>query len=144
MKIRFLFAQAAVAALVSTAAFADDAVPVPSDVPTEVNGVEVVCTGIGDEAKSDPRWPRYPVRLEFAGGENQYLADLDVWLSTDDDEPFLGVRCDGPWLLVDLSPGTYTVTAVFEGRLTKTATFTASASGQKRVVVHFPEVIGAQ
>ena len=33
--------------------------------PTTINGVEVVCTGVGS-AKDDPRWSAYPVKIVLA------------------------------------------------------------------------------
>jgi hypothetical protein len=47
--------------------------PISMDNPTTMNGVEVVCTGIGS-SQQDPRWPSYPVRVEFSNGGAQYLA----------------------------------------------------------------------
>ena len=35
------------------------------DTPTNINGVEVVCTGVGS-AKDDPRWAAYPVKIVLA------------------------------------------------------------------------------
>jgi len=116
----------------------------PDDEAATVGGVDVACTGVGDEAKENPRWREYSIRLEFAGGERQYLADLDVAITSANGEELLAVHCGGPWLLVNLAPGKYRVRAQFEHRLTKTAAFTAPAQGQKRIVVAFPEIVGPE
>jgi hypothetical protein len=142
MKFLSLFVGTAVGALAVGTAFAAGYERLPDDEPTTINGVDVACTGVGDEAKENPRWQDYSVRLEFAWGERQYLADLDVTLATADGHEFLSVRCGGPWLLVNLVPGKYRVRAEFEHHLVKTTTFMAPAHGQKRVVVAFPEVVG--
>lgn len=125
-------------------AFAADYDRLPDDEGVKINGFRVACTGVGDEAKTNPEWQDYSVRLEFAGGEQQYLADLDVRVESKSGEELISVSCGGPWILVDLEPGKYRVRANFEHRLTKTATFTAPSHGQKRVVVAFPEVVGEQ
>ncbi len=142
MKFSTLLMSTVVGALTVGTAVAAGYERLPDDEPIRVNGVDVACTGVGDEAKENPHWLDYSVRLEFAGGERQYLADLDVSLATADGKEFLAVRCGGPWLLVNLVPGKYRVRAEFEHRLVKTTTFMAPAHGQKRVVVAFPEVVG--
>ena len=35
--------------------------------PSMVDGVEIVCTGIGQDARSDPRWNAYPLKVVLAG-----------------------------------------------------------------------------
>ena len=144
MKLSSLSVCALIGVLGAGTAFAGDFQALPDDQPTTVGGVDVACTGVGDEAKSDPRWKDYSVRLEFAGGEQQYLADLDVSIADSKGEELAAVRCGGPWLLVNLGPGKYRVRATFEHRLSKTAMFSAPAHGQKRVVIAFPEVGGGQ
>jgi hypothetical protein len=124
-------------------ALAADYNQLPDDEAVTINGFHVACTGVGDESKSDPKWRDYSVRLEFAGGEQQYLADVDVRVESASGEELVSVTCGGPWILVDLEPGKYRVRASFE-RLSKAATFTAPSHGQKRVVVAFPEIVGDQ
>ncbi len=114
----------------------------PDDQPVTIDGVHMACTGVGDEAKENPEWRNYSVRLEFAGGEQQYLADLDVSLERMNGDQLISVRCGGPWLLVDLDPGKYRLRAVYGRDLTKTVVITAPDHGQKRIVVSFPEVVG--
>lgn len=46
--------------------------------PTDVNGVETVCTGIDSDTRNDPRWAAYPLRLEFAAGNRAYVANETV------------------------------------------------------------------
>jgi len=123
-------------------AFAASYENLPEDQPVTIRGVDVACTGIGDEAISDPRWTKYSVRLEFAGGNREYLADLDVAIETQGGEQLLAVHCSGPWVLADLEPGKYRVRATYEQGLTKSVLITAPASGQKRIVISFPEVGG--
>jgi hypothetical protein len=60
----------------TTAMMAEQALAV-QDTPTTVNGVEMVCTGVGS-AKDDPRWKAYPIKIVLAttGGAN--LANAHV------------------------------------------------------------------
>src|ERR1700744_2170924 len=46
-----------------------------------VSGIETACTGTTDEARNDPRWKDYSLRLEFVGAHGQYLGDEQVAVS---------------------------------------------------------------
>ena len=125
------------ALLASAAARASDVLP--SDQPVTLNGIEVACTGVGDEAQADPRWPAFGARIEFANGAAEYLSDVEVRIA-DSKGTLLEARCDSPWFLAKLPPGKYTVSGTYDGRLTKTAKFTAPRAGQARIIVRFPEL----
>jgi hypothetical protein len=112
----------------------------PMDTPTTVDGVDTVCTGIGDEAQHNPQWMAYPVRVEFSNGGAQYLSGAHVDLSTAGGRPIASLDCNGPWVLFRLGPGEYKVTARLmsqPGGGTASATFSPPRSGQKRVVLDF-------
>lgn len=118
-------------------AVAEAPTELPSDKPVTVNGYEVACTGIGDEAQADPRWKAFPVRIEFADARAEYLADVEATVIDAAGASLFSVRCDSPWLLVRLQPAKYKV----QGRIgdtTRAAPFTAPAKGQIRVIVRFP------
>jgi hypothetical protein len=113
---------------------------VAMDRPISINGVETVCTGIGDEAQHDARWASYPIRVEFSNGGAQYLSGAHVALSHKGGEPMAALDCAGSWVLFKLAPGSYRVDANLlsgQGGGTKSATFAPPASGQKRVVLQF-------
>jgi hypothetical protein len=137
----FLFGGCLAIAAVGAYATAKAANELPDDTPTTVNGYELACTGVGDEAKADPRWPAFPVRIEFANRDAQYLSDVDVTITDAKGEALFSVRCESPWFLAKIPPGKYTVAGTFDGQ-TETAKFTAPASGQSRIVVRFPQVAG--
>lgn len=126
--------------LACATARASDVAALPADQPTTLNGIDVACTGVGDEAQSDPRWPAYGVRIEFADGRAEYLSDVDVNVSNAKGATLFQTRCDSPWLLAKLPPGKYTVSGTVEGRVTHTTKFTAPRSGQARIIVRFPEL----
>jgi hypothetical protein len=112
------------------------------DRPITINGVTTVCTGIGAEAQSDPRWAAYPVRVEFSNGGAQYLAGAHLLLKQGGHE-LLSVDCYGAWVLLQLPAGQYSVTASLlehKDHPPKSASFTVPTSGQKRVVLQFSGV----
>ncbi len=134
-----VFAAAALAA----AAFAAPAwaEPMPMDNPVSIDGTETVCTGIGDEAQQDPRWKAYPVRIEFSNGGSQYLSGAHVTLKNAGGKTLADLDCAGAWVLFKLKPGSYKAAATLlyqQQGTTRSASFTAPASGQKRVVIQFP------
>lgn len=133
----------AVVLLGNAAARAADVQSLPPDQPVVVNGLDLVCTGVGDEARDDPRWTAYPVRIEFANADAQYLSDVVLAVATAGGEQLFEVTCDSPWILANLEPGKYVLAATYEG-ITKTEKFTAPKSGQGRFVVRFTEVPGDQ
>ena len=139
--MRLTCAAAVIVAVSALVARAQDERAMPLDRSVEVNGYDLACTGVGDEARDDPRWREYPVRIEFANRDAQYLADIDVAVADADGKLLFAVLCESPWLLAKLPPGKYTATGVFENH-TKVATFKAPATGQSRVVITFTEVAG--
>jgi hypothetical protein len=66
---RILTAGLFVLALTAARAQAQDttAPPLPFDSPVSMRAMEAVCTGIGADARNDPRWPSYPLRIELVG-----------------------------------------------------------------------------
>jgi hypothetical protein len=136
MRGRRIIAIAAVAGVASAAAAGGEVVVLPPDEPVEINGLKLVCTGVGDDAKKDPRWRSYAVRMEFANARAEYVSDVEVSVAKGG-AVLLAVRCDSPWVLADLEAGKYEVTATFDGQ-SKTQKFSAPKTGQTRLVVRFP------
>jgi hypothetical protein len=130
------------AALISCCiARAESAQSLPPDTPVVVNGLDLVCTGVGEDARNDPRWRAYAVRIEFANAKAEYLSDAVLAVATADGTQLFEVTCDSPWVLANLKPGKYVLAATYEG-IVKTEKFTAPKSGQGRFVVRFPEIAG--
>jgi hypothetical protein len=112
--------------------------PLPFDSPVSMRAMEAVCTGIGADARNDPRWAAYPLRIELVGRAGVFLGQAEVTLSQND-EAIIGVQCGGPWLLLRLPPGAYNVTAVVQN-VSKTGRVRVPATGQARLVIRFPEL----
>jgi hypothetical protein len=130
----FIFAAAGVSAQ-------EAAPPLPFDSPVSMRAMEAVCTGIGADARNDPRWPTYPLRIEIVGRSGEYLGQATIDL-VQNGESILSARCGGPWLLLRVPPGAYDVTAMVEN-VSKTARATVPMTGQGRVVIRFEE-LGAE
>ena len=115
----------------------------PIDTPLTVNGVEAVCTGIGLDARADPRWKSFSLKIEVAGPGGSYLADERVTVSAANN-PLLTVTCSAPWLLFRLPPGRYQVEAAIGSETVRSAAF-VPVEGQGRIILRFgaPESIPA-
>ena len=109
------------------------------DTPTNINGVEAVCTGVGS-AKDDPRWAAYPVKIVLATTDGANLANAHVSLSKNGKE-VAGLDCDAPWILFKPLPGNYTATATLiggSGAPVSSQTFTTGGDGaQKEITLTF-------
>lgn len=134
-----LFVMTAVAAFstLTTVLLTGSALAV-QDTPTNINGVEAVCTGVGS-AKDDPRWAAYPVKIVLAttGGAN--LANAHVSLSQNGKE-VAGLDCDAPWILFKPRAGSYTATATLIGGSGSSSSqnFTTNGAGaQKEITISF-------
>lgn len=113
----------------------------PYDVPSTVNGIEVVCTGIGSSIRYDSRWAAYPLKIEAVGAEGQYLGNVTIVVERAG-ERVVELSCSGPWILARLQPGAYTFTATYEN-LSTTSEGYVPATGQGRIIMRFPEAGGA-
>jgi hypothetical protein len=112
------------------------------DTPTNINGVETVCTGVGS-AKDDPRWNAYPVKLVFANTVGEDMAMEHVTL-IQGGRAVMATECDAPWLLIKAPAGNYDVTATVNGqagtRIAKGNFSTSNTGAQKTVTLDFPTV----
>ena len=105
--------------------------------PTTINGIQTVCTGVTTDARADPQWRAYSLRLEFAGNSGQYLGDETVKVSGNGQS--VSVSCAGPWILMMLPAGTYKVSADVAEAGHKEVTVHVPG----HVIVHFPNAGGA-
>ena len=74
-----------------------------------------LCTGLGLDAREEAAAFPHTLKLVFAAVNGDYVGDVAVTVSRGGKEVFSGT-CDGPWLLMNLDPGQYAVTAEFEGQ----------------------------
>ena len=109
----------------------------PMDTPMRMRAIEAVCTGVGEDARNDPRWSRYALRVEVVGAKGEYLGEAQVTINMND-EALASVNCAGPWALFAITPGAYTVTAELAGT-SRAAKVNVGANGQARVVLRFAD-----
>lgn len=110
------------------------------------DGVRYACTGVGASSREDPRWTSFAARVVFAAKDGGYLSEVSTRISDGQGRVVLEVQDCGPWLLLDLPPGRYEVTATapdsagrsFQSR----ATLAVGTGAQARTVVRFPEIAG--
>jgi hypothetical protein len=134
--------QLIVAAAVAVQMGAGAAAPtiVPLDTEASVSGVPVACTGVG-EAKLNPHWDSYPVRVAFSGAKGDLLADEALTIFDATGAAVASVGCSGPWILLKLPPGGYRI----EGWLPKgeaahqSGYFTVPPNGPVHLELHFPD-----
>ncbi|HVZ69702.1 MAG TPA: hypothetical protein VG891_09575 [Rhizomicrobium sp.] len=120
----------------------DESLNLPQDKPVTIGSLVVLCTGTGS-SKDTVDWQSYPVRVEFSNAAAQFLSGMNVKLS-DGSNTVAQFTCWAPWVLFKApSGGNYKLTASLAGRAdspVKSATFAIPSSGQKRVVIAFPEI----
>jgi hypothetical protein len=126
--------------LLTLPAMAQGFTTVPPDRPVSMGDVEAVCTGASLNARENPAWASYPLRVEIAGKGGQYLGDVHLSLSQND-KTLAEVACDGPWILFRLAAGRYRLEAQTEGKTTSSNAY-VPASGQGRIILRFPDLGG--
>ena len=137
MRLFLMAVTAAGFAFATILMMADEAAAV-QDTPTDINGVQAVCTGVGS-AKDDPRWKDYPVKIVLATASGANLANAHISLISNNKE-VAALDCDAPWILFKPPAGSYVATAsLIGGGNSAHASFTTSGSGaQKEVTLMFP------
>lgn len=138
MKTVTLALSLSAAALVSAQAVA---AVLPMDAPVKLGAITAVCTGVGS-AKDDPQFAAYPIKLEFSNGGAQFVSNENVKLMNNTGANIAEFDCQGPWVLLQLPKGTYSVTATQPDatRGPKTVKFDTPATGQKRIEIQFPSI----
>lgn len=120
MRARKLVAAAVAAALGLSTALVVSAQTSLADLPEpqRFGSVSVVNGGVDlDEAERLRRLsPQYPLSIVFSVRDGNY-AVADNFTIRRDGQPVAEVPNAGPWLLVDLPPGRYTLQAEFEGQV---------------------------
>jgi hypothetical protein len=137
MNANTMFPLAAIALL--AAGIAPSAVSAPDPEQT-YGGIRYACTGVGEESRTDPRWPGYSVKLVFAAANGGFLGDVTVTIADSSGSEVFAARCLTPWMLVDLPPGTYQVEALARKSHTQSFALTAPASGQRERTTRFAEI----
>jgi hypothetical protein len=105
----------------------------------EASGVAYIAGGVGESGRAEIEavQAQYSLKLVFAYTNGEFLAQVKVVISDAAGETLVSTDADGPWLLVNLPAGTYTVAATVNGE-TKTEQVSVPASGLKTVNILWP------
>lgn len=105
----------------------------------EANGIRYACAGVGKASRSDPRWPGFAVRLEFAAANGDFLGDPAVTVTDASGNALFEAKCNGPWVLIELAPGRYKVHATGQqGQYAKDFDLAVKAGGQTKKTIRLP------
>ncbi|ALX34803.1 hypothetical protein PATSB16_30490 [Pandoraea thiooxydans] len=92
--------------------------PLPGELsPQRAGSVAYLSGGVGEDEVQAMRAaaPQYSLRMTFAQAGGAYLADVHVRIERADGAVVLSTITTGPFLYVELPPGTYRVRARYEG-----------------------------
>lgn len=132
---------ALVACVLTLPAYADDLPAVQQQ-----GSIEYLSGGIGLEESTaiEAESRKWPLTLLFSARRWQrsvYTSDAKVMLRDSQGKPLLQVQADGPFLLVRLQPGSYTVEATLDGKPLQQRVVLKKGDAA-RVVFVWPEVPG--
>ena len=105
----------------------------------EANGIKYACAGVGKASRNDPRWTAFPVRLEFAAANGDFLGDPSVSVTDSSGKPVFSAQCNGPWVLIELPAGSYQVHATGQkGQYAKDFALSVKGGGQTKKTIRLP------
>jgi hypothetical protein len=121
------------------------AAPIPAaaqgagDPILEANGIKYACAGVGKASRGDPRWKAFPVKLEFAAANGDFLGDPAVTVTDASGKPVFQAQCNGPWVLIELPAGSYKVHATGQkAQYAKDFDLMVKAGAQTKKTVRLP------
>ncbi|MFL9959000.1 carboxypeptidase regulatory-like domain-containing protein [Paraburkholderia nemoris] len=104
------------------------ALAMPEGLPPvqHAGGISYLSGGVGSDESTAIKGEmgNYPLVLEFAGktnAGNDYLADIPVQISDAHGTVVLDTSSRGPFILISLPNGRYTVTAIYNGKQVRRA-----------------------
>lgn len=109
----------------------------PSDKIMHTGDLRYACTGVGIAARQDPAWAKFPLKMVFTDAKGAYLGDVVADLTDSNGKAVVVAHCQGPWLLADLQPGTYTATLDVPNGHEKSVKFKVAGKKQTQVIVPF-------
>ena len=130
-KILVAIFTAVIVGISTWASAADVALPVSIQ---KYNTISYYSTGVGiEERRKLPQ--RYPLKIVFKTDRKNLLCDADVTASIGKKTVFQGRAQNGPWMLIDLPPGVYTIKAVLNGKERSAKGVRIKAGKQRNVVL---------
>ena len=105
----------------------------------EANGIKYACAGVGKVSRNDPRWVSFPVKLEFAAANGDFLGDPAVTVTDGGGKQVFQAQCDGPWVLIELPTGSYKVHATGQkGQYSKDFDIAVKTGAQTKKTIRLP------
>lgn len=107
----------------------------------ESAGTRFVSGGIGEEERAQLAATRagFNLHLTFAVARSgNYLADVRVALRDASGREMLAANAEGPWLLAQLAPGRYSLTAEYGGKV-QTRTVAVPRAGRAEVFLYWDD-----
>ncbi|WP_321925070.1 carboxypeptidase regulatory-like domain-containing protein [Paraburkholderia guartelaensis] len=107
---------------------------------TEQQGdISFVSGGVGRDESSALRHARsqWPLSMLFTGPGSSYVADVHVQIAGAGGASVLDTRSHGPYMLVRLPAGRYTITATYN-EVTRTQRVNVAGNGSARATFSFP------
>ncbi len=100
-------------------------------------GIKYYNGGAGLDERS--RMPQlFPLKLVFATDRGHYLSDVEVKITAAGGQEVFRVRADnGPWLVADLPPDTYTIEATQAGSIKRVTPVTLGAESRSVIMLHW-------
>jgi len=124
---------AAVAAPAAPAAAANGDLPVPVQ---QYEGISYYSAGVTIEERAAlPQ--RFPLKIVFATNGGHLLCGADVTIKQGGKTVFRGSADNGPWLIVDVPPGTYDIEAVQDGTKKSARGVTVAPGGRRAVLLRW-------
>lgn len=97
------------------------------------NNVKWVSTGVDSDSRAEAGKFKHSLCLKFAQGRD-WLSFVDVTISDAAGAEVISTKSAGPWLFVDLPPGTYAYKAT-SGEVSRSGSVTIPAGGKQQTVL---------
>ena len=125
-------ALAAAVMLSCPGAFADAATGTTEGIHYVVGGI-----GLDESAQMQADSLNHSLSLRTAAyGSGAYLSDVDLTVTDASGRRLFHQRLDGPWLLIDLPPGRYSIEGIHEGQVAH-MNVTLASHGHRSAVMYF-------
>jgi len=120
---------------IAITAFAAAALSATAEAQRSGDDLVVVTGGVGVEERTalDAERDRYNLRLAFAEKSGEYVAAVQVRLTTADGREVYAGETEGPFMLARLPPGRYRLEAEYQG-MRQARTFTVGAAQREPLI----------
>lgn len=113
------------------------AVSLPALETQNSNGINFIAGGISDDERSELAARKdFSLLIKAAAKAGNYLSDVNVKIASAKGATVFEAMMDGPWLLVQLAPGTYTLNASYAG-INKTQIVSIPKGGRREAVLYW-------